>query len=352
MWPLDPEAEPVPTPPRPASSSRLRIDIRVPVGRPLPELAAFAAEVESAGLDGIGVPDHHHTGRDAYLVLGAMAAATSRIDLYPATSNTVTRHPLVMAALASSLDELAPGRAFLTVAPGFLSVEKAGQAQERRRRLREVILTLRGLLGTGAATLDDHALELFHRPAGGSRVILLASGPRLLELAGEVADGVMMLVGLDPGGVSAAREHVRRGAARAGRDPADVEEILIVPFGTGPAAEQRRWVQGWFRPGQAWLEYPSASNLRWLGHAGIDIPVGHVPGDIPDDLADRVLDAFGAFGPPEQCAERLLRAHAEIGLEHAFLFPAHTWDSTYDLPRAEVEAFRDVIGPALRAAGH
>jgi 5,10-methylenetetrahydromethanopterin reductase len=342
----------VPRPSEPAPPGRLRIDIRVPVGRPLPDLAAFAAQVEAAGLDGIGVPDHHHTGRDAYLVLGAMAATTSRISLYPATSNTVTRHPLVMAALATSLDELAPGRAFLTVAPGFLSVEKAGQPRERRQRLREVVLALRGLLEDGAATFDGHPLELFHRPTDGSRVMLLASGPRLLELAGEVADGVMMLVGLDPGGVEAAREHVRRGAARAGRDPADLEEILIVPFGVGPAAEQRRWVQGHFRPGQPWLEYPSVSNLRWLGHAGIDIPVGHSPGDIPDALADRVLDAFGAFGPPEQCAERLLRAHHEIGLEHAFLFPAHTWDSTYDLPVTEVDAFRDTIGPALRAAGH
>jgi 5,10-methylenetetrahydromethanopterin reductase len=327
------------------------VDVRVPVGRPLPELAAFAAEVEGAGLDGVGIPDHHHTGRDAYLALAAMAAATSRISLYPATSNTVTRHPLVMAALANSLDELAPGRAFLTVAPGFLSVEKAGQAQERRQRLREVVLTLRGLLQDGRATFDDHRLELFHRPASGSRVILLASGPRLLELAGEVADGVMMLVGLDPRGVAAAREHVRRGAARAGRDPAEIEEILIVPFGVGPAAEQRRWVQGHFRPGQPWLEYPSVSNLRWLAHAGIEIPVGHRPGDISDALADRVLDAYGVFGPPEQCAERLLRAGSEIGLEHAFLFPTHTWDTTYDLPRAEVEAFRDTIGPALRAAG-
>jgi len=155
----------------------------------LPELAAFAALVESAGLDGVGVPDHHHTGRDAYLALGAMASTTSRISLYPATSNTVTRQPLVLAALANSLDELAPGRAFLTVAPGFLSVEKAGQPQEPRQRLGEVVLALRGLLEAGAATFDGHELELSYRPTVGSRVILLASGPRLLELAGEMADG-------------------------------------------------------------------------------------------------------------------------------------------------------------------
>ena len=83
--------------------SKLSIDIRVPVGRSLPVLADFAARCEQAGLDGVGVPDHHHTGRDAYMVLAAMAGRTERIRLYPATSNVVTRHPLVAAAL----DELA-----------------------------------------------------------------------------------------------------------------------------------------------------------------------------------------------------------------------------------------------------
>jgi 5,10-methylenetetrahydromethanopterin reductase len=182
-------------------------------------------------------------------------------------------------------------------------------------------------------------------------VILLASGPRLLELAGEVADGVMMMAGLHPQGVEAARECVRRGAVRAGRDPDALEEILIVPFGVGSQNEMRAWIQGYFRPGQPWLRYPSASNLRWLKHAGIDIPLDYTPADISADLADRVLDAFGAFGSPEECAKRLLRAREEVGLEHAFLFPAHSWDTTYNLPRAEVEAFGSVVGPALRAAG-
>lgn len=109
--------------------------------------------------------------------------------------------------------------------------------------------------------------------------------------------------------------------------------------------------QGWFRPGQLWLRYPSVSNVRWLGSAGIDIPVDYMSEEIDDDLADRVLDAFGAFGTPQECAQRLLRAHEEVGLNHAFLFPVHTWDTTYDLPRAEVEAYGSVIGPALRAAG-
>jgi len=328
--------------------SGLQVSIRVPLGRSLPELADFAAACEQAGLGGVGVPDHHHTGRDAYLALAAMAQRTSRISLFPATSNVVTRHPLVMASLVNSLDELAPGRAMLTVAPGFLSVEKAGEPRARRQRLGEVVLALRGLLGEGRATLDGHELTLDNRPDAGSRVIVLASGPKLLELAGEVADGVMMLVGLDPRSVAAAREHVRRGAERADRDPSSLEEILIVPFGLGDERAVRAWPTGWFREGHQWLRYPSASNLHWLRHAGIDLPDDYDPAAVSDELAGRICEAFGLFGTPAQCAERLERARDEVGLRHAFLFPTHTWANHYELPRAEIEAFGEVIGPALQ----
>lgn len=220
----------------------LQMDIRVPLGRPLRELADFAVLCEQAGLGGVGVPDHHHTGRDAYLAVAAMALRTSRLLLYPATSMEITRHPLVLSSLVNSLDELAPGRAMLTVARGFRWVEKVGEPQARRQWLCEVVLALRGLLGEGHATLDGHDLDVYHRPAAWSRVIVLASGPKLLELAGEVADGAMMLVGLDPRGVEAARELVCSGAARAGPDPATLEEILIVPVGLGDEQVERAWL--------------------------------------------------------------------------------------------------------------
>ncbi len=327
--------------------SHLNVSIRVPLGRPLPELADFAVRCEQSGLDGVGVPDHHHTGRDAYLTLAAMAQRTSRLSLFPATSNVVTRHPLVLASLLNSLDELAPGRAMLTVAPGFLSVEKAGQARARRSQLAEVVLALRGLLGSGRATFDGHELELTSRPRTETRVVLLASGPKLLELAGEVADGVMMLVGLHPDSVHAAREHVRRGAERSGRDPATLTETLIVPYVLGTESAAQAWPKAWFRPGQPWLKYPSASNLLWLRHAGIDLPADLDPAAISEATAVRISDAFGLFGPPERCAERLLQAHAETGMTDVFLFPAHTWTNHYDLPSAEVDAFARTIGPAL-----
>lgn len=340
---------------------KLRVALRVPLGARLPELAEFASRVEAAGLDGIGVPDHHHTGRDAYLALAAMATTTEAVTLFPATSNVVTRHPLVLAALTASLDELAPGRAELTVAPGFLSVEKAARDAASRRELAAAVTALRGLLHTGRATLDGRDLELFHHPPSRPGLVqVLASGPRMLEMAGAVADGVLMLVGLHPDAVAAARAHVRAGALRAGRsDPYASEstfvETLIVPIGLGTADEVRAWPRGWFRPGQPWLHYPSRSNIHWLAASGLELPElgddGRDPAELPDGLVDRLLDAYGLFGPPEHCAARLLRAREELGIRRVFLFPAHAWTGSYDLPHDVVAAWGSTIGPLLRAEG-
>lgn len=344
-------------------SRPLEVALRVPLGAPLPELAAFAADVEHAGLDGIGVPDHHHTGRDAYLAMAAMAMSTSALRLFPATSNVVTRHPIVLAALTASLDELAPGRSELTVAPGFLSVEKAGEAQAKRAVLGESVTTLRGLLHEGRADHRGQELQLFHHPQSRPGLVhVLASGPRLLELAGAVGDGVLMLVGLHPDGVEAARAHVRAGAEQAGRpDPygpgSTFVETLIVPIGLGSQQEVRVWPRSWFREGQPWLHYPSRSNLRWLVASGIDLPeLGSDPGTtdpsaLPDELVDRLLDAYGLFGSPQQCADRLLRAQDELGIQRVFLFPAHAWTGSYDLPHDVVEAWASTIGPRIARTG-
>ena len=112
--------------------TRLRVALRVPVGRPLPDIAAFVARCEDAGFDGVGIHDHPSSGRDAYLALALAAQATHRLRLFPATSSPVVRHPLVLASLAHSLEEIAPGRICLTVAPGFISTRSIGQPRARR----------------------------------------------------------------------------------------------------------------------------------------------------------------------------------------------------------------------------
>ena len=328
--------------------TRVRVALRVPVGRPLPELATFIARCEDAGLDGVGIHDHPSSGRDAYLALALAAQATQRLRLFPATSSPVVRHPLVLASLAHSLEEIAPGRIDLTVAPGFLSTRSIGHPRAPVAVMREAIRDLRQLLGGEAVGFGPTSTRLRNRSATPTPVHLLAAGPRMIELAGEVADGAFIMVGLHPAAVRAARKHLEIGAARVGRSLAGFPVVFVTTLGLGADADVgARWVRSWFAPGQPFLNYPSASNLRWLREAGFALDEAHDPTAIPEDEAHRIADAFGLFGSPERCAERLLQAREEAGVEHVFLFPAHDLAGGYEMPEAELQAFARVIRPRL-----
>lgn len=329
---------------------RLRVNLRVPVGRPLPELAAFVARCEAAGLDGVGIHDHPSSGRDAYLALALAARATRRVRLFPATSSPLVRHPLLLASLAHSLDEIAPGRALLTVAPGFISTRSVGMPRASVATMREAVGTLRRLLAGDAVEFGATTTRLRNRSAVPTPVYLLAAGPRMTELAGEVADGAFLMVGLDPAAIGAARRHLEEGARRAGRSLQGFPVVFVVTVGLGADdAVGARWVRSWFAPGQPFLAYPSAANLRWLAEAGFELPEPLDPATIDEPRARRIADAFGLFGPPERCAERLMRAREEAGVEEVFLFPAHDLAGGYEMPEAELEAVERVIRPRLGA---
>ena len=326
----------------------MKVDIRVPVGLPVRESADFIAECEAAGFSGVGVHDHQHSGRDVFLTLALAAERTSRLTLYPATSNPVTRHPMVLASLAHSLDEVAPGRARLTIAPGYLAVGNIGRPRATVAAMRQAILTIRRLLRGEQVEFNGVATRLRNVSDPPTPVFMTAAGPRMVELAGEVADGALLLVGLHPRAVAAARRRLEAGAARAGRSLDGFQTIFITPTtisDDGPAA--RCFPQQWFRPDQPYLKYPSDSNLFWLREAGIDLADDLVPENISNDQAGEICDAFGLFGTPDECLARLKRAEAESGIEHVFIFPTHTQEGGYDMPLAEVATFHDIIFPGL-----
>jgi 5,10-methylenetetrahydromethanopterin reductase len=326
----------------------VQVDIRVPVGRPIREVAELIARCEDAGFDGVGVHDHPHMGRDVYLTLALAAERTHRIRLYPATSSPAVRHPVLLAAATQSLSELAPGRTCLTVAPGFLAVRSIGGRRATVATMREAVTGVRRLLAGEPVAFGDPPSRLWNVSPVPPPVHLLAAGPRMVELAGEVADGAFLMVGLHRDAVAAARGHLEAGARRAARSLDGFRTVFIVTLALEESlVAARRWPREWFAPGHSWLTYPSGANLYWLRQAGLPVPDGLAPGDVSEDLAARISDAFGLFGPPEHCADRLLRAREEAGVEHVFLFPAHTLAGGYDMPEREIDAFRRVIRPRL-----
>jgi 5,10-methylenetetrahydromethanopterin reductase len=214
--------------------------------------------------------------------------------------------------------------------------------------MREAIGEIRSLLAGGTVPVGEGQTRLRNVGTRPTPVFLLAAGPRMVELAGEVADGALLFVGLHRDAIAAARRHLAIGAQRSGRSLAGFPVLFIVTLGLAPTvAEGAQWMRRSFEPGRPLLTYPSAGNLHWLREAGLPFDETLDPAVIGDDLARRVADAFGCFGPPEHCAERLLRAKEEAGVEHVFFFPAHDREGGYEMPAAEIDAFARVMRPRL-----
>lgn len=210
----------------------MRIGVRVPPCAPIPDLVAFAREAEAAGVDQLWFPDSQLLWRDVFAVTAAVAAGTERVGIGTAVTNVATRHPAVVASAARTVGEIAPGRFVLGLGVGNSSVGPVGMSPSTGRALREGMATIRSLLSgeevdfrreterSGARPVETVTSRL--RDPLDVPLHLAASGPRNLRLAGEVADGAILLSGVAPGPLAFATARVAEGAQAAGRPPAPI----------------------------------------------------------------------------------------------------------------------------------
>jgi len=188
-----------------------------PPGR-IVELTRLA---EALGFACVWIGDSQMIWREAYVVLGAAALATSRITLATGVTNPVTRDPAVVAAAMATLHELSGGRTRLGIGLGDSSVETLGKEPARLGFMEQAVREIRALVAGETVVHHDSGspVHLTYAQAG-TRIptYLAVSGPRVHRLAGKVADGAIVLVGTDPRFLEASRRELERGAADAGRD--------------------------------------------------------------------------------------------------------------------------------------
>jgi 5,10-methylenetetrahydromethanopterin reductase len=194
------------------------------------ECAEIGAAAERCGFDDVWLPDHYFL-REAYAALALIAARTERVRLGTAVVSAVLRHPALLASAAATIDEISDGRAVVGIGPG--GHEFAGQLGLPIKRplsvTKEAVQIVRELL-RGETTFAGREFVLTSARLGWPTrevpIYIAARGPRMLELAGAVADGVITH-GLAPTHVEYVRERVRAGAEQVGRDPAACEICLM-----------------------------------------------------------------------------------------------------------------------------
>src|SRR5689334_8393476 len=219
----------------------VRIHIRVPGTAPMPELMTLVQSIESAGFDGAGVLDSQMIGRDTFVILGHAAAHTKRMQLFPAVTNPFTRHASVLASSIQTIEEMAPGRMKCVIGTGYSSAATIGRKPATLAEMRACIGAVKALLGGESVDWNGTKAGLSYASGRRIPVLMAASGPKAMELAGEIADGVLLLVGFNRKIVERALDHVERGARRSGRRLDDLEIVWAVRTGTASTmAEARR----------------------------------------------------------------------------------------------------------------
>ena len=184
----------------------VRVYMRVPGTQPMEQLMRLVQDIEAAGFDGVGILDSQLLSRDTFVVLAQAATSTSRLTLFPAVTNPLTRHASVLAGAIQSVEELAPGRVKFVMGTGYTSASTIGRRAATLAEMRECLRTVRALLGGESVDFGGTPGRLTFAARRPIPLIMAASGPKAIELAGEIADGVLLLVGFNGGIVQRALE--------------------------------------------------------------------------------------------------------------------------------------------------
>ena len=308
--------------------------------------AAFAGDarrLESLGWDYGFIPSSPLLARDPYVMLAGALQATERIRLGPLIENPVMRQPAVIAGSIATVDELAPGRAWLGMGVGDTAVRLMGRKPATVAELAESVRVIRRLLA-GERLEVGAARPASLRHAAPVPVWIAAGGPRTLRMAGAVADGVFIRVGVHRANLAHAVGLVREGAKEAGRDPAGVRigcvfHTVLVSDSESSAASALRVGRIGRAIAAGYYEYSpmlfDTCGVAWEGPPVVELkrrvwPDFHhardleAAGDAVAFLGDEAVDAFALHGDAETIIAKLRAIDADLGIDIVVPHPMPT----------------------------
>jgi 5,10-methylenetetrahydromethanopterin reductase len=206
----------------------MKFGIEFVPNEPIPKIASYAKAAEEQGFEYVWVTDHYNN-RELYAALSVIALATDKIRIGAGVTNPYTRSSAVTASGIASIHELSGGRAIIGIGPGDkLTFESLGIAADKPLgAVKETVLVLRELLCGGKVSFAGENIQLknakidFADPKKAATTTKIpiyvgAQGPKMLEMAGAVADGVLINAS-HPDDFKAAAVLIQKGAGSAGR---------------------------------------------------------------------------------------------------------------------------------------
>ena len=308
-----------------------RLGIAVSGGPGPTDIVRLVRLAEELGYESAWVAEGH--GGDQFAILAACATATSRIQLGTSISSVFVRTVPTIAMAAATVDALSGGRFILGLGSSHkVQVEGEHGVLYARplSRVRESVAAIRELLRDGSVhyageTLKIDSFDLWFAPLRTAIPIFLSAVfPKMTELCGEIADGII-LTRSTVATAAQVRERLAVGAARAGRDPGRIAVTTLLPTAVG---ETREAALDALRPGLAFYAgFFPRYNRMMAEHAFAEeaaaIAAAWSRGDrqaAERAVSDAMIDATSIAGTPDECRARI-EDYRRSGIELPILSP-------------------------------
>jgi 5,10-methylenetetrahydromethanopterin reductase len=308
--------------------------------------------IEDSGFDYLWVCDSSLHARDVFGYLTLAATHTTRLRLGVSVHQPFTRHPAINVNAMSTVDEISGGRAVMAVGAGDRPQLELGFSPAPVALVRDMIAVARRLIRGESVSFENQQFRLRNarlrfNAGSGLPIYVACSGPKMLEMAGECADGVIMLAGAMPETVAFALSRVRKGAERAGRGLTGLDlawgAATVIDDDRQSALEQTRLMAAWYAnhsPGYAVHAGISADTIATMRRQSRGSNL-HEALDAASLAPDQMVDQLALAGPSSLVCERLAAAR-DLGVQHfeLFLIGSHKM--------ATLRRFAAEVMPALR----
>lgn len=194
------------------------------------KIGYMAKLAEDAGFGNIWITDHYNN-RDVWTTLAVLSLLTNKISLGTGVTNPYTRNAAITASSIASINELSGGRAILGIGPGDKATfDKMGIDWDKPlSRVKETVLAIRAFLAKEQVSQAGFKGAQMSFTTSKIPIYIGAQGPKMLELAGAISDGVLINAS-HPDDFKFAVPMIRAGAEKAGRKPEDVQVCAYASF--------------------------------------------------------------------------------------------------------------------------
>ncbi len=283
---------------------------------PMDDIIACSVAAEKAGFSHVAVAESFY--RDGFALAAAIASKTTKVNFGTSVMPIYTRTPFQIAMGAATLTQLSRGRVgFLGLGVGYRNRTEQyfGIMQAQRlERMREYVEIIRKLLSGADATYHGKFFNLEKFPKLSSEPLNIpiyfgSSGPRMLELVGKVADGVILNSISTPEYVKFARERIADGARSVGRDPSQIEIGHSVIYAV--AEDSQEAIKAAKEDILFYVSYPELDPVierSAFRTEALKMREFYLKGEKEAALSlisSEMLDAFAVYGTPRECRDRL-----------------------------------------------